>query len=335
MLSLVVPQIFVNPIVILIVTIIFGSLVLHEYGHCLAAKFMGLEAKEITVYPIGGSANIPVPPNEPVKEFWITLAGPVVNLVLMWLSLAISTLGTLLNHEVMMELGLCSFWANSVMLFFNLIPAFPMDGGRLLRSFLVVFLGYYKATEIAVLVSRMCCVLMFCTAAYFGYFNILIISPLILLAGNAELSRVKNYHLYRQFYQIFELVRDNKAEQANSIIATVGMTAFVNISSVELRNRLTQCVAVLSRLGPTEKQYLDELLNILSDVYISEVSVHNLMADIEIGYLRKCNKDLDKMLVALEEHWPIDSLMQLSETIANEYLKKKFQSILQEPASSS
>lgn len=141
---------------------VFACVVLHEYGHALTAKKFGVETVDIIVSPIGGVARMKYIPDKPMQEFFITLNGPLVNLFLglllaltMYLitgkfSLNLNTYDLEDPLEFIRLLSLINF----TLFFFNLIPAFPMDGGRILRSLLSIKLGKVRATKIASLVGR-------------------------------------------------------------------------------------------------------------------------------------------------------------------------------------
>lgn len=141
---------------------VFACVVLHEYGHALTAKKFGVDTVDIIVSPIGGIARMKYIPDKPMQEFFITLNGPLVNLILGSLLAVLMFLITgkfslnldSYNLEDPMEFIRLLSLINFTLFFFNLIPAFPMDGGRILRSLLAVKLGKVKATRIASLVGR-------------------------------------------------------------------------------------------------------------------------------------------------------------------------------------
>ncbi len=139
---------------------LFVSVILHEYGHALTARHYGVKTKDIILLPIGGLARLEELPKKPLQEFVVAAAGPAVNLILafllgvvLWLEYngevgrIFSSRGTLILrwHRVIPML----FVLNLSLAIMNLIPAFPLDGGRMLRAALAIKLGRLKATQIA------------------------------------------------------------------------------------------------------------------------------------------------------------------------------------------
>ena len=157
---------------------IFLCVLLHEFGHALAARRYGIKTRDITLLPIGGLARLERIPEKPVQELVVALAGPAVNVVIaaglavgLWLGGYWQTLSSLsLTGGNMYERLLL---ANLFLVAFNLIPAFPMDGGRVLRSLLAMRLGPVRATNLAAAIGKG-------IAVVFGFVG-LFTNPMLLL----------------------------------------------------------------------------------------------------------------------------------------------------------
>ncbi len=141
---------------VLFILTLFVCVVLHELGHSIAAQKYGAEVHSITLLPIGGMANIRNMPEKPVQEIVVTAAGLVVNIIIALIIWAIiSTVGELnLQQMDFTKITTKNFFVmlmfvNLFVVAFNLIPAFPMDGGRLLRAALSVRMSKLKATQLA------------------------------------------------------------------------------------------------------------------------------------------------------------------------------------------
>jgi Zn-dependent protease/CBS domain-containing protein len=139
---------------------VFGSVLLHEMGHALAARRYGIRTVEIVMFPIGGVARLERNP-APAEELWIALAGPFVNLVIFallfgyfaWFNKVVPQFGSWVPGEATWVQRVAT--VNLGLLLFNLIPAFPMDGGRVLRAILARFRSETEATRMAAAAGRL------------------------------------------------------------------------------------------------------------------------------------------------------------------------------------
>jgi Zn-dependent protease/CBS domain-containing protein len=142
---------------VLFLLAIFTTVVLHEFGHALTAKRFGIRTRDITLLPIGGIARLERLPDVPRQELWVALAGPAVNVALAILTYAIVVLVNSTPEVPLLPAGATDAGGvfgrfvtiNLWLAGFNMIPAFPMDGGRALRAILAERLDYVRATEIA------------------------------------------------------------------------------------------------------------------------------------------------------------------------------------------
>jgi len=171
---------------VLFVSALFLCVLLHEFGHAWAAKRCGIRTPDITLLPIGGVARLERLPRSATQELFIALAGPAVNVAIAAVLIlgmgglpTFSALEMVENPIVMLMAQLA--WVNIILVAFNLLPAFPMDGGRVLRALLSLRLPYIRATEIAARCGKIFAVIL----GLFGLFNnpILVFTALFVYFG--------------------------------------------------------------------------------------------------------------------------------------------------------
>jgi Zn-dependent protease/CBS domain-containing protein len=145
---------------VLFIVLIFLCVLLHEFGHILTARGFGVRTPDVILLPIGGVARLERIPEKPSEEFLIAIAGPAVNVVIALLLIVVGGANISASHlsstleaaNVSMVDRLAA--VNLFLALFNLIPAFPMDGGRVLRALLAARFGYVRATEIAAMIGQ-------------------------------------------------------------------------------------------------------------------------------------------------------------------------------------
>lgn len=176
---------------------LFTSVVLHELGHALAARAYRIETAHITLYPFGGIAAIRGLPRDPTQEAVIAIAGPAVNAVLfvafgaLWLGFGGTWLAMLAAINLLMGV-------------FNLLPAFPMDGGRIFRAAMTPWLGWQRASGVAITVGRVFAVAFLVGALWFGQLSLALVGGFLLYATWAEARQVRQ----RLAYEAWQAARE-------------------------------------------------------------------------------------------------------------------------------
>jgi Zn-dependent protease/CBS domain-containing protein len=175
---------------VVFIVLIFACVVAHEFGHILTARTFGVKTPEVTLLPIGGIANMERIPDDPRQELLIAIAGPMVNVVI---AAALILLGGLEAGDLQaMDLEHASLsqrlaFTNIALVVFNLVPAFPMDGGRVLRALLAMRLGLQRATGIAAKLGQAFAFL-FVVAGLFLNPMLIFVGMFIYIAAESELQ---------------------------------------------------------------------------------------------------------------------------------------------------
>lgn len=197
-----------------------GSVILHELGHALAARGYGIPTRDITMYPFGGVASLARIPDKPLQELVVAVAGPLVNFLLIGVfQAALWATGVPLGFspEALLYTGAAlpafSIWLyslsfmNAMLAVFNLLPAFPMDGGRILRALLATRLNYVQATQIAALVGQGFAVL-FILIGFFYNPALILVGFFVYVAASQERQHVERRTALRGFTVMDALMQD-------------------------------------------------------------------------------------------------------------------------------
>jgi Zn-dependent protease len=187
-----------------VVFAVFGCVALHEFGHALAAMHYGIRTRDITLYPIGGVARLENMPDRPWPEIVVALAGPAVNVAI---ASGIAGLMALDGYSVLDGLkgglSLEAFWArllviNLGLVAFNLLPAFPMDGGRVFRAVVSWFTDRLTATEVASAVGAGIAVLLGLIGLWQTELMLVLVAGFVFLAGRGELAALRHQEEVRR-----------------------------------------------------------------------------------------------------------------------------------------
>ncbi len=184
---------------IVLISLLFTCVTLHELGHSLAAQYFGIPVREIVLTPLGGIAMITRLPEKPLHELIIALAGPVVNVLIAILLFLMTgatmhttildargSLGELFSRPSFEVLLIWLFAANISLAVFNMIPAFPLDGGRVLRAILAMFMTFSAATTVAATIGQIAAVGLGVLGFINGNFILILIAVFVFFSAGQE-----------------------------------------------------------------------------------------------------------------------------------------------------
>ncbi|MBK8845887.1 MAG: site-2 protease family protein [Bacteroidetes bacterium] len=269
---------------------IFFTVFLHELGHALAAKKYNIKTKDITILPIGGLARLERIPEKPKEELVVAIAGPLVNIALSVITGLFITIPDLKELTVQLTGGvnqsnffLNFFIVNIWLAIFNLIPAFPMDGGRVLRAILSMKFERHIATNIAARIGQLLA-LAFIFIGFNGNPFLIFIGLFIILGAQAELEMTKTGFMLKGI-----LVKDVVMKHYETITASdIVETAVKQLLNGQCKNFL-----VISDGYPVGSLSRDEIIEALSNnksnatidtVMNRDILKLNMKEPIEIAY---------------------------------------------------
>jgi Zn-dependent protease len=229
---------------------VFACILLHELGHALAARRYGIGTRSITLLPFGGLAALERIPSSPRKELVIALAGPAVNVVIaavLWPIVYLSD-----------GFGVTLLAINIMLVLFNLLPAFPMDGGRVLRAALATRMDHLRATRIAVIVGRVVAVGFVVASVLYSNPFLILIAVVVWTQGGAELRQLQRARSMsfpgeaNRSAAPIALAPDDTLSRPIAIFARTGQADFPVLSGVQLVGvlRREQLSLAFARFGP-------------------------------------------------------------------------------------
>jgi Zn-dependent protease/predicted transcriptional regulator len=279
---------------IIMITLLFVLVTLHELGHSFAARYYGIPVEQIVLLPIGGVAQLKHMPRKPIQEFIIALAGPAVNVALVIvMGLFAFVFNVNVNPLTVLSSGFelsfttlfgYVFLYNIILAVFNMLPAFPMDGGRVLRSLLAMRLDYGRATNIAVRIGQGMAVLLGIYGLFNGGFFMILIAFFVYNGAAQEGRLVEQYNrlrglTVRQAYasQATFLSPYDTIQRAVSLKLLGWQSNFPVIYNGNMVGLLTErdTMEALTRRGP------DTLVGHVMSTHISPVSPDQELFDVQ------------------------------------------------------
>lgn len=314
---------------VIAISLLFVLVTLHELGHSFAALHYGVPVKQIVLSPIGGVAQLERMPDKPMQEFVIAAAGPAVNLVVAVLMAAFIPLLGITRMDFVAALSLSAglsvtavfayvFFYNIFLAVFNLIPAFPLDGGRIFRALLAMRLDYVRATNIAALLGRGTAVLLGLYALFNGGVFLIFIAVFIYMAAGQEANAVR-YRYTLRGYTVGDVYSPaahtlnpfHNLQQAVNLMMMSGQTSFPVVQDEQLAGFVTQQdlgAAMQTRGGHT-------WTNMIMRRDVAPVSPAMSLTDVQE---RLYNEKLEALPVAengrylgLIGHWQIQQFFRL------------------------
>lgn len=287
----------------ILILLLFACVLMHEYGHALMARRFGVGTHDIILSPIGGIARLSKLPEKPMQEFLVAIAGPFVNLVIVILLSPLyfgiissadrsSLLNSIFNasgNYFAPDLSLAGFlivglfWLNIILAIFNLLPAFPMDGGRVLRALLSLKLDRIKATKYAALIGKLFAIAFVAIGLFSQPLNFLyvFIGVFIFMTAASEYRMVKI---------------ENALQSVNGKMLNTSKKAFLNFQdSVDKAAQIVQGTDIKSFVvfdnwhNPigilTAETILQALKNGQAHLPVSEVYLHSINGVNELSSL--------------------------------------------------
>lgn len=246
------------------IALIFLCVLLHELGHVFAARRYGVPTRDVTLWPFGGIASMERMPDKPMEELIVAIAGPAVNVViagllLLWVGPQLDPENLTALEDPAVSLAAKVAGANIILVLFNLIPAFPMDGGRVLRALLAMRLSNARATELAANIGQGFAVVFGILGLFYNPM-LIIIAAFIFLAASGEASQAQlkavaqgtlvSDAMITQFQSLD--TKATVADAADALIRTTQTEFPVIDASGRLRGLLTRdaMVRAMKQTGP-------------------------------------------------------------------------------------
>lgn len=257
-------------VAVLFILAVFASVLIHEIGHSLISRRFGKEAKSITLLPIGGVATIEEMPEKPIQEIGVAIIGPFINLAIAGILFLFMGHWSGISIPHLYPDSAQDFFAgligiNIILAVFNLIPAFPMDGGRVLRGFLAMWLDYPRATSVAVYIGQGIALLFIFFGIFFNWW-LAIIGVFLYIGAGSENQEVMLRTMLRRVIVADAMSTDMRSVRPDDSLAKALELAYHGFQDdfPVIDNRGIQGIL-------TREKLLQSIHDIGTDVSISEI----------------------------------------------------------------
>ena len=293
---------------VIVTLLLFAIVVLHELGHSMAALTYGVPVKQIVLLPIGGVAQLARMPEKPIQEFIIAIAGPLVNVGLGIILLLIApyagfdfTMGSIsanlvdLARASMSSVFAYIFISNLFLAVFNLLPAFPMDGGRILRAILATRMSYPRATAIAVTIGQALAWMLGLYGFLGGGFFMVLIAIFIYVGAGQEgqlvqlrsvLGNIRVEQAYSRHTQTLSpdsTLKDAVDLTLNSFQADFPICDGTSLVGIVTHKKLIQALSSYPPETPVRRIMVEDIPSVEPDVGLFEVQ--KLFSELELDAL--------------------------------------------------
>ena len=321
---------------VLFILALFACVVLHEFGHALTAKRFGIKTRQITLYPIGGIASLESMPEKPKREFLVAIAGPLVNVAIaaiLWAYLEATgqmpDLSAFENAEAEelealdLPFAFNLLLANGILVAFNLIPAFPMDGGRMLRALLAFKMDRSKATRIAANIGQLLAI----AFVFFGFFYnfwLVIIGFFVYIGAGSEAQMesirtgLADHTVKDVIMQRFSrLMPEEKLEKAVQLLLNSQEQEFIvveddNVIGLLTRKELVRGLSEHGKSSPVSKAMTKDYLTLHPDMPLKDVYQKMMRQGCTIGPVLENGK-----FIGIVDKNNIDELLMVESALKN------------------
>ena len=287
----------------LFVLALFVCVILHEFGHALTARRYGVGTRDITILPIGGIARLDRMPENPFQEFMVAIAGPLVNVAIALVLSGVYVISAGANGADLQNLmysvfvrdlpevdSLFEFFLvgmialNTVLAVFNMLPAFPMDGGRVLRALLSIRLGRPMATRIAAYLGQFLAVALAIYGLYNGSLITILIGAFVFFAAAAEYRSVRT-ETFLARYKVSDIVRTQFTRFFTFDSITMAAQALQHgferdFLIFDAGNQAAGVVSEQELLGAIRENQLDQPLENIMSAGVSRITPQQTLKDV-------------------------------------------------------